>query len=109
MVKRVPVIIKSHHGPLKMLAKSKKHNFNMIIKNTPRIAQAIKSLFKLIVNPRGPMEAKHLKKLSKHKAFIRKVAHANNKDIIPTIQKGGSIFKTILNVALPILSSLFSL
>ena len=109
MVKRVPVIIKSHHGPLKMLAGAKKQNFNLIIQNTPRIVQAIKTLFRLIVNPRGPLEPHHLKKLSKHKAFIRKVVRANNKDIIPHIQQGGSIFKSILNVALPIITSLFKL
>ena len=106
MVKRVPVIIKSHHGPLKLLAKARKQNFNLILKNTPRIAHAIKTLFKLILNPSGPMEHKHTKKLRKHKKFIRKVAHGSNKDVIPTVQKGGSIFKTILGIALPILSSL---
>ena len=106
MVKRVPVIVKSHHGPLKLLAKAKKQNFNLILKNTPRIAHAIKTLFKLILNPKGPLEAKHTKKLRKHKQFIRKVAHADNKKVIPTIQKGGSIFKTILGIALPLLGGL---
>lgn len=106
MVKRVPVIIKSHYGPLKLLAKAKKQNFNLILKNTPRIAHAIKTLFKLILSPKGAMDPKHTKKLRKHKTFIRKVAHGSNKNIIPTVQKGGSIFKTILGIALPLLSSL---
>ena len=106
MVKRVPVIIKSHHGPLKMLAKARKQNFNLILKNTPRIGQAIRALFKLILDPKGPLETKHTKKLKKHKLFIRKIAKAQNKNVVPHVQKGGSIFKTILGVALPLLSGL---
>ena len=106
MVKRLPVIIKSHHGPLKLLSKAKKQNFNLILENTPRIAHAIKTLFKLILNPKGPLEIKQTNKLRKHKNFIRKVAHADNKKVVPTVQKGGSIFKTILGIALPLLSGL---
>ena len=89
-----------------MLAKAKKQNFNIILKNTPRIAQVIKTLFKLLLNPKGPMEEKHIKKLRRHKVFMRKVAQSSNKALIPTVQKGGSIFKTILGVALPLLGSL---
>ena len=106
MPKRVPAIVKSHHGPLKMLSKARKRNFNLILNTTPKIAKAIKTLFRLILDQKGPLQAEHTDKLRKHKQFIRRVAHGPDDRVIPHIQKGGSIFKTILSVALPFLSSL---
>ena len=106
MPKRVPAIVKAHHGPLKMLSKARKRNFNIILNTTPKIAQAIKTLFHLILDEKGPLQPEQTKKLKRHKRFIRKVAHGPHDRVIPHVQKGGSIFKTILSVALPFLSSL---
>ena len=106
MAKRIPAVIRKHHGPLKMMSKATKRNFNIILNTTPQIAHAIQALFKLILDRNGPMEENHIKKLKKHKHFIRKIAYNSHKRVIPDIQKGGSIFKTILSVALPFLSTL---
>ena len=106
MAKRVPAIVKSHHGPLKMLSKARKRNFNIILNTTPKIAHAIKSLFRMILDRNGPLQPEETRKLKKHQQFIRKVALGPHREVIPHVQKGGSIFKTILSVALPFLSSL---
>ena len=106
MAKRIPAIVKAHHGPFRMLSKARKRNFNIILNTTPKIAHAIKTLFKLILDQKGPLEPKHIKKLKKHQAFIRKIAHGPQNRVIPDVQKGGSIFKTILSIALPFLSTL---
>ena len=89
-----------------MLSKARKDNFMIILKNTPQIGKAIKSLFKFILNQKGPGR-KHIQKLKKHRDFIRKIAHGPQKELIPTIvQHSDSIFKTILSVALPLLRSM---
>ena len=97
-------MIRSYHGAFKMLAKAKNQNFNIILKNTPKLARAIKSLFKSILSKKGPFAGQDMKKLKKHKAFIRKVAHGPR--TIATVQKGGSVFQTILDFVVPLLTAL---
>ena len=106
MSKRVHVILKSHHGALKMLSKAKGKNFKILIGNTPDMAKALKVLFRYILNGRIKMQDKHVKKLKPHRNFIRKIARSPQKTIKTTIQKGGSILQTILNTVLPLLPAL---
>lgn len=106
MPKRIHKLIKSHHGALKMLGKSKGINYRMLIKNTPKIVHAVQILFKYILGGQLQLKAKHVKRLTKHKAIIRKVAHSPIKSATTHVQKGGSIISSILNTVLPLLPAL---
>lgn len=100
------MIIKSHHGALRMLSKAKGQNFNIIIKNTPDMAKALKVLCRYILNGTLKLQDKHVKKLKPHRKFIRKIASSPHKTIKTTVQKGGSILQTILSTVLPLISVL---
>lgn len=89
-----------------MLSKAKKDNFSIIVKNTPGIAKAIKYLCKYILNGTIKLEKKHVKKLKPHRKLIRKLSTNHQKGIKTTVQRGGSILKTILNTVLPLLPAL---
>ena len=107
MSKRVHVILKSHHGALKMLSKAKGKNFKILLGNTPDIMiKALKVLFRYILNGTLKLQDKHLKKLKPHRNFIRRIARSPHKTIKTTVQKGGSILQTILNTVLPLLPAL---
>lgn len=106
MPKRVHLIIKSHHGALKMLSKAKGRNVDVILNNTPDMTKALKVLFRYILNGSLKLKNKHIKKLKSHRNFIRKIANGRHKAIKTTIQKGGSILQTILNTVLPLLPAL---
>ena len=87
-----------------MLAKAKNQNFNIILKNTPGMARAIRSLFRSILNKKGPFASDNLQKLKKHKTFIRKIAHGTN--TVATVQKGGNAFQDILGYIVPLITAL---
>lgn len=106
MSKRVHMIIKSHHGALKMLSKAKGKNFSIIVKNTPDMAKALKVLCRYILNGTIKLQDKHVKKLKPHRKFVRKVANSSHNTIKTTVQKGGSILQTILSTVLPLLPAL---
>ena len=98
--------LKNHHNALQMLANANKENFNIIIESTPGIANAIKHLCKYILDGTIKLEKKHVKKLKPHRKIIRKLSNTYKKGIKTTVQRGGSIFKTILNTVLPLLPAL---
>ena len=106
MPKRVHLIIKSHHGALKMLSKAKGKNFNIIVKNTPDMAKAIKVLCRYILNGTLKLGEKHVKKLKPHRKFIRKIVNSGHKAIKTHVQKGGNIIQSILNTVLPLIPAL---
>lgn len=106
MSKRVHLIIKSHHGALKILSKAKGENYKVLIKNTPDMAKVLKVLCRYILNGTIKMQDKHVKKLKPHRKFIRKIASSAHSTIKTKVQKGGSILQTILNVVLPLLPAL---
>ena len=106
MPKRLSLIIRNHHNALKILQKSRGKHLETIMNNTPSIVKAIKTLFKYILNNTLKMSQKHIKKLKIHRQFIRKIAHGTHKAIKPAIQKGGSIFTTILSTVLPLLTAI---
>jgi len=103
MSKRVHVIIKSHHGALKMLSKTKRKNLTVIMKNTPAIHKAIKVLSGYILNGTLPLKNKHVIKLKPHRKFIKSLADGNHRTINTKIQQGGSILQTILKTVLPLI------
>ena len=107
MHKRIPLILKTHHSALKTLSKAHGRNFQIIVNNTPSMIKAIKTLCQQILKGSLNMKKEHIKKLKPHRAIIRKVAHDPHKLVKATIQRGGSILKTILNIILPILPVLF--
>ena len=100
------MIIKSHHGALKMLSKTKRKNMIIILKNTPNIHKAIKVLCRYILNGTLSLEQKHTKKLKPHRKFIKSMADGTHKSINTRIQKGGSIFQTILKTVLPLIPAI---
>ena len=100
------MILKSHHGALKMLSKAKGKNFKIILGNTPDMAKALKVLFQYILSGALKLQNKHVRKLKPHRNFIRKIAQSPHKTIKATVQKGGSIFQTILNAVLPLIPAL---
>ena len=100
------MILKSHHGALKMLSRVKGKNFKIILGNTPDMVKVLKVLFQYILSGRLKMEDKHVRKLKPHRKFIRKIARSPHSTIKTTVQKGGSILQTILNTVLPLLPAL---
>ncbi len=106
MPKRVHLIIKSHHGALKMLSKARGKKFNIILNNTPDIVKAIKVLFSYILNGSLKMKPHHVKKLKPHRNLIRKIAHGGLKETKPAVQKGGSLIKTILSTIIPLIPAI---
>ena len=106
MSKRVHLIIKSHHGALKMLSKAKGKKFNIILNNTPDIVKAVKVLFRYILNGSLKMKPHHVKKLKPHRKLIRSIAHGGLKESKTVVQKGGSIIKTILSTIVPLIPAL---
>ena len=100
------MILKSHHGALKMISKTKGKNFKILLGNTPDVGKALKVLFQYILNGRLKMQDNHVKKLKRHRNFIRKIAQSSQKTIKTAVQKGGSILQTILNIVLPLLPAL---
>ena len=100
------MILKSHHGALKMISKAKGKNFKILLGNTPDVAKALKVLFQYILSGRLKMQDIHVKKLKPHRKFIRKIAQSPHKSIKTVVQKGGSILQTILNTVLPLLPAL---
>lgn len=98
--------IKSHHGALKLLSKTKRKNLIVILKNTPELHKAIKVLFRYILNGTIQLEKKHVKKLKPHRKFIKALADGTHKAINTKIQKGGSIFQTILKTVLPLIPAI---
>ena len=106
MAKRVHLIIKSHHGALKMLSKARGKKFNIILNNTPNIMKAVKTLFRYILNGSLNTKPHHIKKLKPHRKLIRKIAHGGVKEGKVAVQKGGSIIKTILSTIVPLIPAL---
>ena len=106
MPKRIHVVLKSHHGALKMLSKAKGRRFSVILNNTPDITKALKVLFRYVLNGTLKLEDKHVKKLKPHRNFVRKVADGTHTTIKRHAQKGGNILKSILNTVLPLLPML---
>ena len=100
------MIVKSHHGALKILSKAKASNYGIIIKNTPDMAKALKVLCSHILNGTIKMQDKHVKRLKPHRKFIRRIAASSHEAIKTKVQKGGSILRTILNIVLPLLPAL---
>ena len=98
--------LKTHHDALKMLSKAKKEHYKIVVDNTPDLLTALKYLCKYILSGKIKLESKHLKKLKPHRRFIRKLSTSNHKSIKTTVQRGGSILKTILNTVLPLLPAL---
>ena len=106
MPKRIHLIIKSHHGALKMLSKTRGKRFDVVLKNTPNIRKAIKVLFRYVLNGSLKLKKHHISKLAPHKNFIREIAHGGLKKNRPVVQKGGSIIKQILSVIVPLIPAL---
>lgn len=98
--------LKTHHGGLKLLSRAKKKNFVVILNNTPAMAQAIKHLFRYVLNGTLKLDKKQIKKLKPHRRFIKSVAESPHKSINSKVQKGGSIFQTILRTVLPLIPAL---
>ena len=98
--------IKSHHSAFKLLSKAKRKNMIIILKNTPAIHKAVKVLCRYILNGTIQLENKHVKKLKPHRKFIKALADGSQKAINTKIQKGGSIFQTILKTVLPLIPAL---
>ena len=98
--------IKSHHGAFKLLSKAKRKNVIIILKNTPKMHKAIQVLCRYILNGTIQLENKHVKKLKPHRKFIKALADGTQKAINTKIQKGGSIFQTILKTVLPLIPAI---
>lgn len=99
-------LIKPHYNALKLLSKAKKGHYKIIIDNTPSLPQIIKHLAKYILNGTIKLERKHVMKLKPHKKLIRKLSSGSKTTIKAAVQKGGSIFQTILKTILPLLPTL---
>jgi len=106
MPKRIHVIIKSHHGALKILSKAKGEKYDVIVNNTPNMAKALKVLFRYILNGTIQLKPRHVRKLKPHRKFIRKIAQSPHKTIKTTVQKGGNILQNILTTVLPLIPAL---
>ena len=98
--------LKPHHDALKMLSRAKKEHFKIVIDNTPALLTALKHLCGYILNGQIKLERKHIQKLKPHRRFIRKMATSKHSSIKATVQRGGSILKTILSTVLPLLPAL---
>ena len=106
MPKRIHVIIKSHHGALKLLSKAKVEKYSIIVNNTPNMAKALKVLCRYILNGTIQLKPSHVKKLKPHRNFIRKIARSPDKAIKATVQNGGNILQNILSTVLPLIPAL---
>ena len=100
------MILRSHHGALQMLSKTKGKKFEIILNNTPSIVKAIQVLFQYLLDNKLKMNQTVLNSLKPHRAYIRKIAHGKLKNSKTTVQKGGSILQTILNTVVPFLTLL---
>ena len=87
-----------------MLSKAKGRKFEVVLKNTPNMMNAIRTLFQYVLKGRFNMKPHHVNKLKKHGALIRRVAEG--KDKIVHVQKGGSIISSILSTVLPLLAAI---
>ena len=99
------MILRSHHGALEMLSKTRGSNFKIILNNTPSMIKAIRILFQHILKNNLGMKQKHIDLLKPHRKYIRKIANGSNKTVKPVIQKGGYIFQTILSTVLPLVTA----
>lgn len=106
MSKRLHLILRSHHGALQMLSKTKGKKFKIILNNTPSIIKAIQVLFQYLLGNKLNMNQTVLNSLKPHRGFIRTIAHGKLKNSKTTVQKGGSILNTILNTVVPFLTLL---
>ena len=75
------MIVKSHHGALKLLSQTKASNYGIIIKNTPDMAKALKILCRYILNGTIKLQDKHVKRLKPHRKFIRRISASSHKAI----------------------------
>ena len=103
MPKRIPVILKRHHSVMKLLSRKNNAQIQIILENTPSLRKALKLLLKSILDGRLSVGEREIKKLKRHRSFIRKHARAPIKAVN---QKGGSIIRSILQTILPILPAL---
>ena len=104
MPKRVS--LKNHINALKMLSRSKKADYKLIVDNTPSLSRVMKHLCRYILNGTIKLEKHHVDKLKPHKIMIRKLARSGHKTIKTSMQKGGSIIQSIIKTVLPLLPSL---
>ena len=102
MPKRIPVTLKRHHSVMKLLSRKSNAQIQIMLENTPSLRKALKLLFKSILDGRLSVGEREIKKLKRHRSFIRK--HARTP--IKVNQKGGSIIRSILQTILPILPAL---
>ena len=102
MPKSLPVTLKTHHAALKLLSRKNNAQIRIVLDNTPSLRKALKLLFRTILKGGIKMGKSDLKKLKRHRTFIRKHAHMP----IKTDQKGGSIIRTILQTILPLLPAI---
>ena len=100
------MILRSHHGALQMLSKTKGKKFEIILNNTPSIIKAIQVLFQYLLGNKLNMDKTVLNSLKPHREYIRKIAHGNLKVSKTTVQKSGSILNTILTTVVPFLTML---
>ena len=54
------MILKSHHGALRMLSKAKGRNFDIIINTTPNMTKALKVLCNYILKGVLDLQNKHI-------------------------------------------------
>ena len=87
-----------------MLSKAKGRKFGVVLKNTPNMMKAIRTLFQYVLKGRLNMKPHHVVKLKKHGPLIRRIADGKAK--IEHVQKGGSIISSILSVVLPLLGAI---
>ena len=106
MPKYISKTLKTHHGALKMLAKTKGDNYKNILANTPKMVTAIKMVCRHILNGKLKLGKAHIKRLKPLRQFIRKIAYKPHKAIKGVIQTGGNIIQSILNTVLPLLPAL---
>lgn len=102
MSKSLPTTLKSHHAALKLLSRKNNLQIRVALDNTPSLRKALKLLFRAILKGGIAMSKTELKKLKRHRTFIRKHAHLP----IKADQKGGSIIRSILQTILPLLPAL---
>ena len=85
----------------KQLKNLKKYNKSMI---DPKHAKLIKNIFKFVLNGSIPLEQHHISEIRPHRSIVRKIAHGKIGIIKKAMRSGKSIFKTVLQIALPILA-----
>ena len=69
MSQRIHLVLKSHHGALKMLSKAKGRKFEVVLKNTPNMMKAIRTLFQYVLKGRLNMKPHHVKKIEETWGF----------------------------------------